>query len=174
MLDTTAHGTLAALVADLERAMVAQDGAAVAELFLETGFWRDLAAFTWNLKTCEGRAEIRAMAAAQLGHVAPQSLHLDPSEAVTDAGGVTEGWLKFETATGRGVGYIRMKEGRIWTLLTTLHELKGHEEPRGLRRPMGAEHGHDPKRQTWKEKREEEARRLGYDDQPYEIGRAHV
>ncbi len=167
MLDTSNEGALVALVADLERAMMAQDAQALADLFLETGFWRDLAAFTWNLKTCEGRAEIAAMAAAQLAQAGVQALHLDPSESVTDAGGVTEGWLKFETATGRGVGYIRMKEGRIWTLLTTLHELKGHEEPRGLRRPKGAEHGHDPHRQTWSEKRADEAARLGYDDQPY-------
>jgi putative flavoprotein involved in K+ transport len=167
MLDSTHETKLAALVADLERALVAQDANAVAALFLETGFWRDLAAFTWNLKTCEGRAQIAEMARVQLGSVAPKSLVLDPSETVSEAGGVTEGWLRFETATGRGVGYIRMKEGRIWTLLTTLHELKGHEEPRQLRRPMGAEHGHDPLRKTWKEKREAEAAELGFAVQPY-------
>ena len=166
MLDTT-NSQLTALVADLERALVAQDAEAVAELFVADGFWRDLAALTWNLKTCEGRDQIHAMAASQLPRVAPQSLTLDPAEQVTEAGGVTEGWLVLETAAGRGVGYIRMRDGRIWTLLTTLHELKGHEEPRKLRRPMGAEHGHDPNRKTWKEKREEEARRLGYDEQPY-------
>ncbi|WP_426033103.1 NAD(P)-binding domain-containing protein [Cypionkella sp. TWP1-2-1b2] len=167
MLDNTPQGALAALVADLNRALVAQDGAAVAGLFLETGYWRDLAAFTWNLKTCEGRAQIAAMTKAQLPKIAPKSLALDPGEAVSDADGVTEGWLLLETASGRGQGYIRMKDGKIWTLLTTLHELKGHEEPRKLRRPMGAEHGHDPMRKTWKENREDEAARLGYADQPY-------
>ncbi|WP_054005822.1 NAD(P)/FAD-dependent oxidoreductase [Cypionkella psychrotolerans] len=167
MLDNTPQGALATLVADLDRALVAQDGDAVADLFLETGYWRDLAAFTWNLKTCEGWAQIGAMAKAQLPKIAPKSLTLDPSEAVAHADGVTEGWLVVETATGRGQGYIRMKDGKIWTLLTTLHELKGHEEPRKLRRPMGAEHGHDPERKTWKEKREDEAARLGYADQPY-------
>ncbi|WP_172331488.1 NAD(P)-binding domain-containing protein [Mangrovicoccus sp. HB161399] len=167
MLDTTPRGALEALVADLERALVAQDPDAVAECFLDTGFWRDLAAFTWNLKTCEGKDQIRAMSAAQLEKVAPKALSLDPSEEVGEADGVTEGWLVLETGAGRGVGYVRMKDGKIWTLLTTLHELKGHEEPRQLRRPMGAEHGHDPERKTWKEKREDEARRLGYEDQPY-------
>lgn len=166
MLDTTTP-QLTALVADLERALVAQDADAVAGLFLETGFWRDLAAFTWNLKTCEGRADIRAMAAAQLPRIVPGSLALDPTQAISETDGVAEGWLVLETAAGRGVGYIRMRDGKIWTLLTTLHELKGHEEPRKLRRPMGAEHGHDPKRQTWKEKREAEAASLGYDTQPY-------
>ncbi len=169
MLDSTARGGLAALVADLERALIAQDAQAVADLFLETGFWRDLAAFTWNLKTSEGRAQITEMASAQLSKIKPSALALDPKEEVSQADGVTEGWLILETKAGRGVGYIRMKEGKIWTLLTTLHELKGHEEPRKTRRPMGAEHGHDPERKTWKEKREEEAARLGYLDQPYTL-----
>lgn len=167
MLDTTPEGALAALVADLERALVAQDADAVADLFLETGFWRDLAVFTWNLKTCEGRAQIADMARAQLPKITPKALALDPAETVTETGGIVEGWLTIETAAGRGQGYIRMKDGHIWTLLTTLHELKGHEEPRKLRRPMGAEHGHDPKRKTWKEKRQDEAARLGFEEQPY-------
>ncbi|AGT08087.1 NAD(P)/FAD-dependent oxidoreductase [Paracoccus aminophilus] len=167
MLDQHHQTDLAKLVSELNDALVAQDADATATLFLDTGYWRDLAAFTWNLKTMEGPAQVRDMARAQLSHIKPVSIALDPRESVTSAGGVTEGWLVLETETGRGVGHIRMKDGKIWTLLTTLHELKGHEEPRGLRRPMGAEHGHDPNRRTWKEKREDEAASLGFDAQPY-------
>ena len=32
------------------------DGAS--RLFATDGYWRDLVAFTWNIRTCEGRAEI--------------------------------------------------------------------------------------------------------------------
>lgn len=167
MLDQSDTIALAALIGDLERALVDQDPEAVAECFLDTCFWRDLAAFTWNIRTCEGKAQVREMAQAQLGAIAPQVLTLDPDEMVTAADGVTEGWLRFETATGRGIGHVRMKEGKVWTLLTALHELKGHEEPRKFRRPKGAEHGHDVNRRTWKEKREDEAARLGHDEQPY-------
>ncbi len=78
MLDSTQHGALTALVADLEQALIARDPQAVADLFLETGFWRDLAALTWNLRTCEGRGQIRDMAAAQLDTIRPQKLYLDP------------------------------------------------------------------------------------------------
>ena len=39
------------------------------------------------------------------------------------------------------------KDGRIWTLLTTMAELKGHEEPAGFTRPLGAKHGVNPGRQ---------------------------
>jgi putative flavoprotein involved in K+ transport len=31
--------------------------------------------------------------------------------------------------------------GKIWTLLTTMVELKGHEEHTGFNRPLGAKHG---------------------------------
>ena len=53
------------------------------------------------------------------------------------------------------------------TLLTTLYELKGHEEPRGTHRPMGAEHGANKDRTTWKEKQQQEAESLGSTTQPY-------
>ena len=167
MLDQQPQSDLTQLVANLNDALVAQNPDATAALFLDSGYWRDLAAFTWNLKTMEGPAQVRDMANAQLSHIKPVSIALDPKENVTSADGVTEGWLVLETETGRGVGHIRMKDGKIWTLLTTLHELKGHEEPRGIRRPIGAEHGHDPNRRTWKEKREDEAATLGFDTQPY-------
>ena len=32
----------------------------------------------------------------------------------------------------RGTGHLRLKNGRIWTLLTTMQELKGFEEPVSL------------------------------------------
>jgi len=40
-----------------------------------------------------------------------------------------------------GIGHIRLRDGKAWTLLTTLNDLKGHEEPKRDRRPMGTEHG---------------------------------
>ena len=57
----------------------------------------------------------------------------------------------------RGYGHLRLKDGRIWTLLTTMSELKGYEEPRG-RAPARrcARSGQD--RKNWKEEREAEAR----------------
>ena len=51
------------------------------------------------------------------------------TEPAAEADGVTEAWIAFETEVGRGSGHLRLKEGKAWTLLTTLDELKGHEEP---------------------------------------------
>ena len=42
-------------------------------------------------------------------------------------------------------------------------ELKGFEEKTGKRRALGAQHGHDPNRKTWLERRQqEEARPRGW------------
>jgi hypothetical protein len=57
------------------------------------------------------------------------------TEAPAEADGVTEAWLAFETSVGRGRGHLRLRDGKAWTLLTTLSELKGHEEQRGRARP---------------------------------------
>src|SRR3954447_6716551 len=75
-------------------------------------------------------------------------------------------WSECEAGGGRGRGHLRLKDGKAWTLLTTLYELKGHEEPAGAGRPPGAEHGAKPDRETWLEQREREARELGHTTQP--------
>jgi putative flavoprotein involved in K+ transport len=101
-----------------------------------------------------------------LGQVKPRGWRT--VEPPAEAEGVTEAWIEFETEVGRGRGHLRLKDGRAWTLLTTLHELKGHEEHAGPgRRPQGVEHGADPDRETWLEQREREAAELGYETQPY-------
>ncbi len=167
MLDETPAATLDAVLGRLNDALERGDAVAAAALFQADSYWRDLVDFTWNLRTLEGPGEIRAMLESQLGKVRPRGFRLDPAETASASGDVTEGWIEFETEAGRGYGQIRVKDGLIWTLLTTLAELKGFEEPKGLRRPMGAEHGHGRNRRTWKERREAEAAELGYRTQPY-------
>jgi putative flavoprotein involved in K+ transport len=152
----------------LDAALQSGDTAAAVELFQPDCYWRDLVAFTWNIKTMEGREQIAAMLDSQLGAIKPSKLKLaEEEEPATDANGVTQGWITFETDVARGSGFIRLKNGRIWTLLTTMAELKGHEEPKGQRRPMGAEHGARPDRTSWKENREAELDALGNSSQPY-------
>src|SRR3954462_13176327 len=68
---------------------------------------------------------------------------------------------------GRGRGLLRLVDGRAFTLLTSLYELTGHEEPTSERRPMGAEHGVVPGRQSWAERRRAETQELGSTRQPY-------
>jgi putative flavoprotein involved in K+ transport len=143
-----------------------RDVARAAGMFATTSFWRDLVSFTWNLITVEGPAGVAEVVRSDAARgVAPVSFTLTAEP--TEADGITEAWLTFETAVGRGTGHLRLDaEGKAFTLLTTLDELKGHEEPRGERRPFGTEHGANPDRVTWKESREAEAAELGYTRQP--------
>jgi putative flavoprotein involved in K+ transport len=170
MTETAAHPVaeqVDAWLSRFEEALTQGDAAAAAELFTEDSFWRDLVAFTWNLKTVEGREGIKDMLDATLAHTRPRGWRT--TEPPTEADGIAEAWIEFETETGRGRGHLRLRDGQAWTLLTTLHELKGHEEPRGAARPHGVEHGADPDRETWLEAREREARELGHETQPYVV-----
>ncbi|MCW2868098.1 MAG: NAD(P)/FAD-dependent oxidoreductase, partial [Marmoricola sp.] len=158
-----------AWLAAFEAALSARDVPAASALFAEESFWRDLVAFTWNLTTVEGPAGVTALLEDTLEGTDPSAFATE--EPPEEADGVLTAWIVFETRVGRGRGLLRLvqEEGqdRAFTLLTTLHELKGHEEPRGPRRPAGAEHGATKERITWKEARQAEAESLGSSTQPY-------
>ncbi|WMD20009.1 NAD(P)/FAD-dependent oxidoreductase [Achromobacter seleniivolatilans] len=162
-----ADAALDAVLARLNTALGNKDIEAVVQLFQEDCYWRDLVLFSWNLRTLESREQIRDMLTQQLPQVEPVRFTRDDGEAVSDDGGLLQGWFHVDTNLARGYGHIRVKDGKIWTFLTTMSELKGHEEPSGTRRPKGAEHGSSRERQTWLEKREQEAAELGYQTQPY-------
>ena len=169
MLDTTAAGRAGAFLGRFEAALSAGDVEAAVGLFAEDCYWRDLVAFTWNFKTLEGREQVRDMLKACLARVKPSNWHVAANEPVTEAGGVIEIWFGFETEVARGYGLMRLKDGLIWTLLTTMVELKGHEEKAGFTRPLGAKHGVNVGAKSWKEEREEEASTLGFTKQPYTV-----
>lgn len=165
---TTAPDPATAWFAAFEDALAARDIDRAAGLFAATSFWRDLIAFSWNLTTVENPDGVADLLAATLDRVDPSGFRL--SEPAATADGVTTAWFEFETAVGRGRGLVRIvdEDGpKAWTFLTTLYELKGHEEHRGVRRPMGAEHGANRERVTWLEKRQAEDAALGVDTQPY-------
>ncbi|GAB4067315.1 NAD(P)/FAD-dependent oxidoreductase [Angustibacter speluncae] len=152
-----------------ETALRGRDVEAATALFATTSFWRDLVAFSWNLTTVEDHEGVRDLLQHTLERTDPSAFALD--EPADEADGVVTAWITFETAAGRGRGLLRLREeggaDRAWTLLTTLYELKGHEEPRGTHRPMGAEHGASKERTTWKESRQAEAESLGSTTQPH-------
>ncbi|GAB2779312.1 NAD(P)/FAD-dependent oxidoreductase [Halomonas shantousis] len=150
---------------DFETALESRDIERVTALFDEECYWRDLVAFTWNLKTLEGKDAIQSMLNDTLNATRPTNWQID-GEA-TQADGVTEAWFTFETGVAHGKGFLRLKDGKCWTLLTTMQELKDHPEPCGLNRPKGAEHGASKSRETWLETRQREQEELGYSHQPY-------
>jgi putative flavoprotein involved in K+ transport len=148
-------------------ALARRDLDATVALFHDDSYWRDLVAFTWNIRTQEGRAAMREMLAARLEDTAPTAFALDGD--ATEADGVVDAWFTFETRVARGRGHLRLKDGKAWTLLTTMVELKGFEEKTGERRIKGAEHGVHPGRKTWAERRAEEQATLGFTEQPYVV-----
>ncbi|MCE0505896.1 NAD(P)/FAD-dependent oxidoreductase [Roseivivax sp. GX 12232] len=169
MLDSTVTAEVQDMLDSLNAALEAGDAQAASALFATDSYWRDLIAVTWNLKTVEGPAGVQDMLASQLKHTRPRGFAIQEGELPAEEDGVITAWITFETAVGRGWGLIRLKDGRIWTLLSALQELKGFEENRGKRRPMGAEHGASKNRRSWTEHREAEAAELGYSEQPYTV-----
>ena len=85
----------------------------------------------------EGKDAIGAMLGETLAGVGPGAWQI--SGEANEAGGVTDAWITFETAVSRGKGHIRLKGDKCWTLLTSMTELKGHEE-----RPWLWQIGHQP------------------------------
>jgi len=138
-----------------------------ADLFAVDSYWRDLVAFTWNITTAEGNAEVRKMIAQAVIPAGPSAWQLEGEAG--EANGVIEGWIRFETEVARGCGHVRLIDGKAWTLLTTMSELKGYEERRGPTRDRGAEFGVRPGRKTWLEQRRQEEAELGYLTQPYVV-----
>ena len=149
-------------------ALEAHDAERAAALFADTSYWRDLVAFTWNIATVEHAAGVRDLLDAQLAHVRPTAFRIADEPA--DEDGVFTAWFTFATHVGRGRGHLRLRGGRAWTLLTTLEELQGFEEPLSERRARGVEHGaRREDRRTWFESRAQEQAELGYSRQPYAL-----
>ena len=165
VVNQTPTQVASAWLARFGNALAERDAPAAAAMFEDDCYWRDLVSFTWNIRTMEGRAQIQAMLAATLAQVRPGQWKLE-GEA-TEAGGITEAWLTFETAVARGRGHLRLREGRCWTLLTTRTELKGHEEKTGSNRVKGAEHGVQQGRKSWLERTTDDEAALGTTTQPY-------
>ena len=171
MTPSTPSQRAAAWLQDFGAALAAGQPAQASALFDGESYWRDLVAFTWNIRTQEGPAAIGEMLAARAADTAASNFALE-GEA-TEADGIVDAWFTFETRVARGRGHLRLKAtpagDRAWTLLTTMTELKGFEEKKGTRRIAGAEHGVHRHRKSWAELRQQEQARLGYEEQPYVV-----
>ena len=151
----------------LGRALAAGEAGRAAALFADPGYWRDILAFTWNLKTMAGKAAIVAMLDANLRRVGAREFKL--SGDARDLGGQIEAMFMFATRQGRGRGVLRLAAGGAAVLLTTLDSLAGHEERAGPDRVSGVRHGAVRNRTTWLEDRERESAALGISAQPYAL-----
>lgn len=138
---------------------------AVKALFSPECYWRDLVAFTWNIKTMEGRDQIADMLTATLADTKPSNWRIKGEPQNSDA--TVEAQITFETGAAHGEGYLRLRDGKAWTLMTSVTGLKGFEEKKGKTRELGIQHGTVPNRQTWLDNRQSEQKKLGFEEQPY-------
>ena len=156
-------------LADFSAALEQRDPETVGALFLPDGWWRDLLAFTWDLRTFHGTGAITDALAATLEGSRPTGFGLTEGKEpvlveVDENTKWVQGFFDFETTVARGNGFFRLMptgtdaDGpwRAWTVLTTMEALKSFEEQLGPRREKGVSHGEQRDRQSWLERREAE------------------
>ena len=150
-------------------ALASNDATEAAALFTEDCYWRDLIAFTWNIRTVEGtRGDHR--------HAREKLTASSPAAADHRRRGTRRGRRR-----DRGVDRVRdRRRARArataaprrqgWTLLTTLNELKGLRGAQGQRRPKGAEHGANRGSEDLAGRARARGRRSwAYTEQPYVV-----
>ncbi|KAI7976326.1 hypothetical protein EIK77_010799 [Talaromyces pinophilus] len=157
------------LIADFNQALANKDPAAISQLFFENGYWRDHLALSWDFHTLASREKISQFLSAN--GIRLTKVEIDSSTAIRmphfgpidgglgQANGV-EFFIKFTSDVGSGEGVVRVAEQpsspgqwNFFMLTTVLFELTGHERRIHRLRPKGVEHGGDPNRQNWKERR---------------------
>ncbi|MBN9084897.1 MAG: hypothetical protein BGP04_05790 [Rhizobiales bacterium 62-17] len=126
---------LVQLNAGLER----RDYRQVASLFAVNGYWRDLLALTWDIRTAQGPRAIEAMLAefcesSGLRHVSLEGQAA--TGALGEFGPTAEALVRFETDIASGRGHVRLltmpdseAEPRAVTFLTTMQDLKDFPQP---------------------------------------------
>lgn len=146
-------------------ALQSGDAKAAAGHFAADGHWRDVLAFTWEIRTASGIAAIEAALVPTLARTKPSGFHIpaNRSQARRERRAGTdciETIFEFETAFGRANGVVRLvEEGgawRAWTVVTTLEELHGYPDGRPkavsdaekYSRDFGGENWLDQRRKT--------------------------
>jgi thioredoxin reductase len=148
-------------LAQFEQALAKPGDGLLESLFHPDSHWRDVLALSWNIQTVSGADAILRELSRHAGRAAPRGLRIDTDRRaprqVTRAGTSSiEAIFKFETATGRGDGVLRLipdaadgNRMKAWTLLTALEELKGFEERQGNSRPRGEAYSRDFRGPNW-------------------------
>jgi hypothetical protein len=137
------------------------------DLFLPEAFWRDHLCLAWSCNTWQGpdkmKEFLRKGCRLKSAAVDRSSDFRKPVVTGFDGQGKLQGvqtFLTTESDVGRGLGVARLvfQDGKlkVFTLFTSMRELKGHEEATFGRRPEGVAHGGHPRRKNWQERRNAE------------------
>ncbi len=152
-------------LAQFERALCAADEASLEALFRPDAHWRDLLAFTWQVRTVSGASRIVDALKQHAPGADATGFEIDrqrtPPRRIVRAGtNAIEAIFRFETACVRANGLLRLipespaGEGyKAWTLLTAVDEIKGFEENVGSRRPGGESYSRNFQGPNWLDRR---------------------
>lgn len=124
----------------------------VTSLFVEDALWRDMLAFTWDIRTFHKLPNIKKFLTDRLTETQPQNIRLsddkDKQPSVLDAPGLfwVQAFLDFETAVGVCSAVFRLVptangEFKCHTMFTNLESLKGHPFRIGPLRSWESSHG---------------------------------
>ena len=141
------------------------DDKAIDRLFLAEACWRDLLCMTWDYHTLQGHDKIASFISNASKDSRITSISLDksasykaPQESSLGDLKIIQAFLTVETTIGRGKGVVRLavdsSDGDKWkafTLFTTLHEIKGHEEKTRTRRPTGINRDAEAGGRNWQD-----------------------
>jgi putative flavoprotein involved in K+ transport len=155
-------------------AVEARDAAGLKALFAPGSTWRDLVAFTWDIRNFRDHEGICAGLLGSVGEVQPTSFRVHtktpPTITSTPDSTILTGIFDFETKVGPASGTIVLvsdAEGRSWLangMMTKLEGFHAWPERSGVNRPPGKEPGVVVGRVPWAERRRRETEFL--DDEP--------
>lgn len=164
------------VIDSINRALSEAKYSDLSDLFAEDSYWRDHLALTWHFRTIQGREHIRTFledcASSTDGGLRLKRVAVDrsngvrePKMSVLDFGGTAPCLVFFialDTSFGTGEGVIRLVSyggsWKIYTMYTSLRQLSGHEEATFGLRVRGVDHGDQPGRKNWLERRQAESR----------------
>lgn len=167
------HRLAEAWLATFAAALQQRDYVRVAGMMHVDGYWRDLLSFGWEFKTLHGANEIQSWLSKADPAQAARDFRLEgqPMAGAIGVHDVTlEFFFRFETGIANGRGYARLVAGppapdlRVFTLLTTMHELKEFPQATARNRPRTDLRSASTQSENWADRRA--AARLYRDHDP--------
>lgn len=179
----TAAAAIAGWIEDFNQSIAAGDADAVAALFHDDCYWRDLLLYQPDFRTIEGPAAVAT------GLVRDGRTHGISSFAIDDrlssprclvriGRDVIEAFVVCTSAGGTGRGVLRLtpdatgaRDFKAWGLMTSLQEVAGHPEAAGDRRPLRARD--DGSDENWADLRDRQTRHDAEAPEVLVIGAGH-
>ncbi|GAA5903013.1 flavin-containing monooxygenase [Sporobolomyces salmoneus] len=167
-----------AFCTSLQSAFDAKDIDGIIKHFREQdGWWRDILTidFDFNsLKTSDIRGHLTKYGVPAIHQLKPIREH---DAKFVEGAGWLQAFTTYETAEGRGRGFLRLKESapgvgdwKAFIFFSALWEIKGHEPNAHARRPLGAVHGLHDDADNWLDRRKKKAKFETEDPQVLIVG----